>query len=222
VVSRILQAKDDGLSRPDLARVKACLTAGGVVAYPTETLYGLGCNPRDREAVVRVTTLKKRPAGKPLPLIASSTAAALEVADPGSGESRRLWELLTRRLWPGPLTVVVTARPGLADGVTGGGGRVGIRVSSLPLARQIARACGGVVVATSANRSGEAVPVTAGEVVIALAAGPDLIVDGGPVPGGAPSTVVELGRDAPRVLREGVIPVPVLARILGQAPEPAD
>jgi L-threonylcarbamoyladenylate synthase len=167
-------------------------------------------------------TLKGRPAGKPLPLIAATLAAAESVVAWTPPSVRRLWEQLTSRLWPGSLTLVMEADPRVPVAVTGGTGRVGVRVSSLPLARQLAEAAGGLIVATSANVSGEKVPGTAEGVSAVLGEGLALVVDGGRLEDAAPSTVVDLTGGTVRVLREGAVPVAVLDAILGEPLEGPD
>jgi L-threonylcarbamoyladenylate synthase len=195
------------------------LRAGEIIVFPTETLYGLGCDPLQEAALSRLAAIKGRPADKPLPLIAASTAAAERVVLRPSARVSVLWTRLTSRFWPGPLTLVLEAAPGLPAAVTAGTGRVGVRVSSLPLARQMAQAAGGVIVATSANRSGWPVPVTARGVGRALGEGVHLILDGGRLEGGAPSTVVAIADRPPSILREGAVPAAELAAVLD---DPAD
>jgi L-threonylcarbamoyladenylate synthase len=209
-----LPAREEVLPPDQIDEVRRRLRAGEVIAFPTETLYGLGCDPHQDEAVSRLVALKGRPSGKPLPLIAVSVAAAEGIVVLDSPESRRLWERLTSGLWPGPLTLVGDAGPDLPAAVTGGTGRVGVRVSSLPLARQLAGAAGGVIVATSANRSGEEVPGTAQGVAAALGEDLALVVDGGGLGEGRPSTVVDLTGGIPRLIREGAVSVPVLVSVL--------
>ena len=175
----ILPARGDVLSPEQLDDARRRLRAGDVIAFPTETLYGLGCDPFQDEALSRLVALKRRPAGKPLPLIAATLAAAERIVVRTSPRVRRLWEQLTSRLWPGSLTLVMEAEPIVPVTVTGGTGRVGVRVSSLPLARQLAEAAGGLIVATSANVSGERVPATAEGVAAVLGEGLVLVVDAG-------------------------------------------
>ncbi|HEX9052517.1 MAG TPA: L-threonylcarbamoyladenylate synthase, partial [Anaeromyxobacter sp.] len=122
------------------------LRRGGVVAYPTETFYGLGALARDGAAVDRLARAKGRPDGKPLPLLAADRAQVGEVAVIGPDAAR-----LAEAFWPGPLTLVLPARPGLPEAITAGTGTVGIRVPGGEIARALARAAGGAIVATSAN-----------------------------------------------------------------------
>jgi L-threonylcarbamoyladenylate synthase len=190
---------------PELrARVEAAaavLRAGGVVAYPTETFYGLGALAADGAAVERLVRAKGRPDGKPLPLLAAGLDQVEEVAD-----LPPLARRLAATFWPGPLTLVVPARPGLHRAVTGGGATVGVRVTSGEVAAALARAAGGALVATSANPPGAPPPAAAAELDPGLAARLDLVLDGGPAPGGRPSTVVAVEGDGLSLLRPGAVP----------------
>jgi L-threonylcarbamoyladenylate synthase len=181
----------------------AVLRRGGIVAYPTETFYGLGALARDGGAVARLVRAKGRPDGRPLPLVAADLAAVREVAVLGDRAAR-----LAARFWPGPLTLVVTARPGLAEAITGGTGTVGVRVPGSDVARALASAAGGAIVSTSANPSGSPPAACAGDLAPDLRARIDLVLDLGPTPGGLPSTVVAVdeGEGKLRLLRAGAVP----------------
>jgi L-threonylcarbamoyladenylate synthase len=184
-----------------LGRIASVLADGGVVAYPTETFYGLGANALDAVACERVWTLKGRPASKALPVILASVAQLHTVT-----EEERL-PLVARRLadrfWPGPLTLIVPCRAGIAASVDGD--TLAVRVSGLPLARAMAASLGGPITATSANPSGGSPAVDADEVVREFSASSSLalVVDGGVTPGGAPSTIVDVTTERPRLVREG-------------------
>lgn len=199
---------DPGLeARIDAAA--AALRRGGVIAYPTETFYGLGALATDAAAVERLARAKGRPDGKPLPLLAGDLGAveAVAILDPAS---RRVAE----RLWPGPLTLVLAARPGLPAAVTAGTGTVGIRVPGSEVARRLAAAAGGAIVSTSANPSGGAPPDRAGALDPALRARLDAVLDAGPTPGGLPSTVAAVDGGQARLLRTGAVPLEDLERAL--------
>jgi L-threonylcarbamoyladenylate synthase len=187
----------------------AALRAGGVVAYPTETFYGLGALARDAAAVERLARAKGRPDGKPLPLLAADVAAVEEVAVLDAGARR-----VAAALWPGPLTLVLPARPGLPAPVTAGCGTVGIRVPGSEVARRLAAEAGGAVVSTSANLAGEPPPRRPAELAPALRARLDLVLDGGETPGGLPSTVVEVAGGAIRLVRAGAVPLPEIEAAL--------
>jgi len=193
------------LDRSLQARVEAAagvLRRGGLVAYPTETFYGLGALASDAQAVSRVAAVKGRPDGKPLPLLAADLAAVEAVALLGPLARR-----LAGRLWPGALTLVVPARPGLPPEIVAGTGAVGIRIPGSELARALARSAGGPIVSTSANLSGEPPVSRAADLAPALRARLDAVLDAGSTPGGLPSTVVAVEEEAVRLLRAGVVPL---------------
>jgi L-threonylcarbamoyladenylate synthase len=197
------------------ARIRAAaavLRRGGLVAYPTETFYGLGALARDAAAVERLARAKGRPEGKPLPLLAADRAAVEEVAVVSEPAAR-----LAARFWPGPLTLVLPARPGLPAPVTAGEGTVAVRVPGSEVARALAREAGGAIVSTSANLAGAAPPVRASEVDPALAGRIDLVLDGGAAPGGLPSTIVRLEGERPVLVRAGPIALEDVERALRPA-----
>jgi L-threonylcarbamoyladenylate synthase len=183
-----------------IAEAAALLRRGGVIAYPTETFYGLGALAGDGGAVARLLTAKERPDGKPLPLLGAGLAQ-LEAVATFSPLARRL----AAALWPGPLTLVLPARPGLHPAITGGGTTVGVRVTSGQVAAALAAAAGGALVATSANRAGEPPPTRIDLLDPLLRARLDLVVDGGETPGGAPSTVVAVAGEGLTLLRPGAV-----------------
>lgn len=193
----------------DLEAAAAALRRGGVVAYPTETFYGLGALAADGAAVERLARAKGRPDGKPLPLLAADLAAveAVAVLD---DDARRV----ATRLWPGPLTLVLPARPGLPAAITAGTGTVGIRVPGSEVARRLARAAGGAIVSTSANPSGGPPPARAEELDPALRDRLDAVLDAGPSPGGLPSTLVVIEGGRARLLRRGPVALEDVERAL--------
>jgi L-threonylcarbamoyladenylate synthase len=178
------------------------LVAGGVIALPTDTVYGVAASLAHKAALERVFAIKRRPQDHVLPVLISSTDALVRIAKRVSDEVL----LLLDRYWPGPLTVVVPAREGMPALVTGPGETVGVRLPNHPLAIEVIDKAGGAVACTSANRSGEPPARSAREVADALGAELDLILDGGLAPGGVPSTVFAVENDAIRVLREGAVP----------------
>ena len=182
-----------------IAKAVDVLRAGGVVAYPTDTLYGLAVDPRDDEAIEHLFALKGRGLTVAVPLIASDFEQALTAGEFGPRQRR-----LADTFWPGPLSLVVPARPGISPMVRAGGSTVAIRVPAHAIARELARAFGFCVTATSANRSGHPPPDSADAVVHALPA-VDLVLDAGPVPGGMPSTIVSFDNDGPVLLRAGAL-----------------
>ena len=195
-----------------------CLAAGGVAVFPTETFYGLGGDPRKAEVMARIALLKQRQVAKSFPLVAAGLEDAQDRVDLTAAGEEGLWRLLAGACWPGPLTLVARARPGLAAGAVAGDGTLAVRIPGHAGARTLASLCGGLLVATSANRSGRPPAMSAGEAVAGLAGAIDLLVDGGPVPGGQPSTLVSITSGRPRLLRDGAIPRTELELILGDCP----
>lgn len=188
------------------------LRAGGIVAYPTETFYGLGALWHRRDALRRLAEAKLRPEGKPLPLLAADRAQVAEVTRPLPPRAERL----AARFWPGPLTLVVPAAPEVPEEITAGSGTVGVRIPGSAVARALAAAAGGALVSTSANLSGEPPPDTANALAPALLARIDGVLDAGRTPGGLPSTLVAVGEGEGdvRLLREGVVPWAEVLRVL--------
>jgi L-threonylcarbamoyladenylate synthase len=188
-----------GTDAEAVGRAAHLVREGRVVAYPTDTLYGLAVDPRNAPAVRRLFALKGRPESSALTLIAADLAQAEAAGEFGAVAAR-----LAAAWWPGPLTIVVTARPLLAPETLANGATVGIRVPDHAAARALARACGFCITATSANRSGMPPAVTVDEVASML---PDVdaAIDGGRVRGGAPSTIVAIEHERARLLRDGAI-----------------
>lgn len=176
------------------------LRDGGIVAYPTDTLYGLAVDPRRDEAVRTLFGVKGRDLTAAIPLIAGSLEQAADVAILGDGELR-----LARQFWPGPLSIVAPVRPGISPLVLAGGSTVAVRVPSHAVARSLASAFGFCITATSANLSGE--PGTADPAVVAnaLRDSIDILLDDGTAPGGPPSTIVELRGGRLFLVRAGAI-----------------
>jgi L-threonylcarbamoyladenylate synthase len=195
-----------------IGRAADLLRAGRLVGYPTETFYGLAADPRSPEAVETIFAAKGRPERMALPLIASDRAAVLLCVREFSETAERLGAAF----WPGALTLVLLASPSLPPRLLGGGQTVGIRLSPHPVASALARAFGGPIVATSANRSGQPAPMTAREVQQALGEEVALILDGGPTRGGQASTVLDLTCDPARVVRSGAVPLSAIEQVLGR------
>ena len=179
------------------------LGRGGLVAFPTETFYGLGAAALDRRAVRRVFEVMGRPASMPLLVLVDSEAMVGRVAPEIPARAR---ELITRH-WPGALTLVFRAAAGLPAELTAGTGTIGVRLPAHATARALVRALGAPVTAPSANPTGAEPPTTAGAVLAHFGDALDLVLDGGPTPGGAPSTVVDVTVDPPRVIRQGAVVV---------------
>lgn len=180
----------------------AVLRRGGIVVYPTETLYALGARADAAAALERLARAKLRPEGKPLPLIAADRAQVLQVARLDGPAAR-----VADRLWPGPLTLVLPALPGVDAALTAGTETVGIRIPGSALARAVAARAGFALVSTSANPAGGLAPARVADLDPALLPEVDHVLDGGPTPGGLPSTVVRVEGSVVRVLRQGAVPV---------------
>ena len=200
--------------RPDpaaIARAAAVLRAGGLVAFPTETVYGLGAHALDPAAVRRIYEAKGRPSYNPLIVHVPDAATAREVVAAWPERAERL----ARAFWPGPLTMVLPKRPTVPDEVTAGLGSVAVRVPAHPVALALLRAAGLPVAAPSANRFTELSPTTAGHVAKGLGDRVGLILDGGPTSVGIESTVVDLTGERAVLLRPGLISLRDLEPVLG-------
>jgi L-threonylcarbamoyladenylate synthase len=187
------------------------LKKGGIVAYPTDTVYGLGADPLNEKAVSRIYEVKSRPHNLPLPLLLADKSDLLKVALIVPEVAWRLVE----QFWPGGLTLVVKKNVWVPDSITAGGNTVAVRVPDHPVTIALIRGLGNPVVGTSANISGEPSPVTAEEVNRQLGNKVDLIVDGGKCPGGIESTVVDVSGSSPTILREGAVSREDIAKVCG-------
>lgn len=195
----VLPVNADRCTADDLAAAAAWLRDGGVVAFPTDTLYGLAVDPRSAPAVSRLFGLKGRDERSPIPLIAGSLAQVEAFCGPLNEAGRRL----AAAFWPGPLAIVCLAPQAIAPAVHAGTGTVAIRVPDHAIARALADACGTPVTATSANRSG-APPVSRAD-AIDLPLERVFVIDGGATRGGPPSTIVDARDARVRLVREGAI-----------------
>jgi len=183
------------------------ITTGGVIALPTDTVYGIAASLSHPEALDRLFAIKERPTERTIPILVSSTNQLEHLTrelDPDVA-------LLLRRYWPGPLTVVIPAREGMPEQVLGPGRTVGVRMPNHPLAIEVIAKAGGAIACTSANRFGEPPARSAQEVASTIGPRLDLILDGGLAPGGVPSSVVAFEGDEIKVLREGAIAAEHLA-----------
>lgn len=184
-----------------MARAADLIRRGGLVAFPTETVYGLGANALDAQAVTRIYEAKGRPWASPLIVHVADEMMARTVTADWPEAAHRLAECF----WPGPLTIIVKKADMVPDLVTAGLDSVGVRVPSHPVALELIRRAGVPIAAPSANRFGEISPTTAEHVRASLGARIDMILDAGPSQVGIESTVVSLRRDPPAVLRPGMI-----------------
>ncbi len=199
-------------SEAAVARAALCLGEGGLVAFPTETVYGLGADATNAAAIARLYEAKGRPSFNPLIAHVGDIAAAMRIARFDATATK-----LAEAFWPGPLTLVLPKTPDctVADLATAGLDTIAVRVPAHPVARAILRAFGGPVVAPSANLSGHVSPTTAAHVQSDLTGRIDLIVDGGAVEVGVESTIVGCF-DAPMLLRPGGLPRGEIERVLGR------
>lgn len=188
-------------SKTAIAQAAQILTSGGLVVFPTDTVYGVGAHALDATAIEGLYLAKERPRDKAIPVLLASAADLPLVAREISPVARRLAEAF----WPGALTLVLPRQPTLPAVLTAGGDSVAVRVPDHPAGRALIAALGAPLAATSANLSGQSSPITAEEAAAQLGERIDLILDGGPCPGGAPSTVLDLTRDPPQVLRAGPV-----------------
>lgn len=200
------------LTSDNVRAAAAALRAGELVAFPTETVYGLGADARNPDAVARIFRAKGRPAGHPLivhlPAGSEPDEWALDVPQEAHD--------LAAAFWPGPLTLVLRRRPWVPDQVTGGQDTVGLRVPAAPAALELLAAFGGGVAAPSANRFGRISPTRAEDVLAELGDGVAVILDGGPTTVGIESTIVDLTGPEPRLLRPGGAPRAAVEEVLGR------
>ena len=190
------------LGPDDLVPAVSALNRGGVVAFPTETFYGLAVDPRSAVAVRKVFELKRRAPDQPLPLIASGVDQIIDHV----GTMTPLAARLAARGWPGPLTLIIPASPRLCDDVHLSTGHVAVRVPADAVARALARSAGHAITSTSANISGEAPAATPERVVASFSSGLDVLIDSGPTPAGLPSTIIDATGGVPVLVRTGAIP----------------
>ena len=196
-----LRVRPSIVSSDDLVPAVSALRSGGVVAFPTETFYGLAVDPRSTLAVRRIFELKRRPADQPLPLIAGSVEQIVDHV----GTMTPLAARLASRGWPGPLTLIIPASARLCADVHLSTGRVAVRVPSDRVARALARTAGHAITSTSANFSGNPPASTPERVVTAFASDIDVLIDSGPTPAGLPSTIVDATGDTPILVRAGAV-----------------
>ncbi len=202
-------------ARPWLGEAVSILRRGGLVAFPTETVYGLGADGLNPAALNRIFEAKGRPRSNPLILHVSGLAMAQSLTSTFPLEALHLAEAF----WPGPLTLVLPKRALVPNEATAGGPTVALRMPDHPVALSLIRAFGGPVAAPSANRSEHVSPTCAEHVLADLEGRIDLLLDGGPCDSGLESTVVDLSGKVPRILRPGPLPPAALAAVLGSEPQ---
>lgn len=191
-------------------RAAEAVAAGGLVAFRTDTFYGLGADPFNRAALLALNDLKGRD-GKPILVLVSDFKALEQLL----AKRSRIFDALSARHWPGPLTLVAAARPGVPELLTAGSGSIGVRLPDDEEVCVFVRACGGLLTATSANRSGQPPARTAEDVARHFGSDTDLlIINGGESRSELPSTVLDTRGPLPRVIRDGVVPRAVLEETL--------
>ena len=195
----------------DIARAVEVLQAGGLVAFPTETVYGLGADASREDAAAKIFAVKGRPRAHPLIVHLAPGASLDDWAVDVPEAARRL----VAAAWPGPLTVILKRGPKVAAATTGGAETVGLRVPAHPMAQELLRAFRGGIAAPSANRFGAVSPTTAEHVVLDLGDNVDYILDGGACQVGVESTIVDLSRGRPVLLRPGGMPREAIEAIVG-------
>ena len=184
-----------------LNRARQILLSGGIVAFPTESFYGLAVNASDEEAISRLFKIKKRRDNSPVLVLIPS----LEYLEGYVADVPEIALRLVERFWPGGLTLLFKATPDIPRLLTAGTGKIGVRISSHPIAAALAKAVGSPITGTSANISGQAGCVTAEEVCSSLGRAVDLILDGGRTGGGKGSTILDVTVNPPEILREGMV-----------------
>ena len=189
-------------NQDNLDEIGSVIRSGGVIAFRTDTFYGLGADPFNPDAVQRIRDLKGREDEKPILVVISDTAQIDRLIPDRS----RAFDELTKRFWPGPLTVIGEAAAALPIELTAGTKTVGVRLPDDDKVRALVAACGGALTATSANASGQSPARTAEEAGKYFGDQLDLIVDGGPAKSETPSTVVDATTNQLKLVREGVIP----------------
>jgi L-threonylcarbamoyladenylate synthase len=206
-MARVLKAEAEG----SLAEAVAVLRGGGLIAYPSDTVYGLGAAASNERAVARAFAVKGRLSEKALPLLLA------DVEDIGRlcAEVPPSAQLLVERFWPGPLTLVLRRSPSFQSAAVGSGDSVALRVPDHFFLRQLIRALGEPITGTSANRSGRPSCRTAREVQRQLGGAVDLIIDGGPSRAGWESTVVDITFQPPVIVRQGAIAGAEVEKVVG-------
>jgi L-threonylcarbamoyladenylate synthase len=209
-----LGLKTERLRDCDLARAAELLRAGGTVAFPTETVYGLGANALDAAAVAKIFAAKRRPSWDPMIVHVEGRAMLERVAAVPAGDEGRVVARLMEAFWPGPLTLLLPRTAAVPDSVTAGRPLVGVRSPSHPVARELIRLAGVPVAAPSANRFGGMSPTTAAHVLADLDGRIDAVLDGGATSVGVESTVLDVAARA--IYRPGAVTAAMIAEVMGE------
>ena len=193
-----------------IIKAVSVLKNGGLVAYPTDTVYGLGACMTDTKAVARIFHVKGRPKGVALPVLLADITQIKEIVTSVSSAVQRLAD----EFFPGALTIILPKSTAVPDIITGGGRTVAFRIPNHPVPLALIKGLGKPIVGTSANLSGQPSPLTATEVQAQIGDKIDMVIDGGKCPGGIESTVIDLSGEKPVVRRQGAIPIEKLRKIL--------
>jgi L-threonylcarbamoyladenylate synthase len=213
----VLDVRTPQTARLAIARAAEVLRGGGLVAFPTETVYGLGANALDPEAVARIFEAKGRPANNPLIVHVATVAGAQELVATWPDDADRL----AARFWPGPLTLVLPRSALVPDIITAGGPTLAVRMPNHDVVRELITTAGVPLAAPSANRSGSLSPTTAEHVKADLDGRIELILDSGPTTGGIESTVLDVTRRPARLLRPGLVTPGEIESLIGPIVHPA-
>ena len=198
----------------EIAHAAGILRGGGLVAFPTETVYGLGADASNERGVARIFTAKGRPADHPIII---HLAATDELERWARDIPAAAWSVAAR-FWPGPLTLILKRAPVVLNAVTGGQDTVGLRVPDHPVALALLNAFGGGIAAPSANRFGRVSPTSAAHVIAEFGNDVNCVIDGGACAVGLESTILDLSGENPRLLRPGAVTLDALAETLGELP----
>jgi L-threonylcarbamoyladenylate synthase len=199
-----------------IRRAAEVLRGGGLVAFPTETVYGVGANALEAAAVAKIFAAKGRPPNNPLIVHVARIEQSRELTLDWPDAAARLAAVF----WPGPLTLVLAKRPAVPDIVAAGAATVALRIPAHPVAQAVLEAVGVPIAAPSANRSNEISPTTAEHVLKSLGGRIDVVLDGGPTTGGLESTVIDLTANLPRILRPGLVSPAEIERVIGSVERP--
>ena len=210
-MNTIIENMTAGICPEGIARAGEILKSGGLVAFPTETVYGLGANALDEAAAAQIYAAKGRPSDNPLIVHIADIEALEGIVEKVPEDARRLAEAF----WPGPLTMIFRKNPRVPYGTTGGLDTVAVRMPAHEIASELIRQGGGYIAAPSANTSGRPSPTTAAHVAEDLRGRIDMIIDGGSVEIGLESTIVDLSGETPVILRPGYINQDMLDRVIG-------
>jgi len=197
----LIDFKQPDSSGKNIEAIRSSLNSGGVIAFPTDTFYGLGADPFNPDALSKIFQIKQRPADKPLLVLIHSENQVADLTE----QITPLAKTLMSHFWPGPLTLLFKAASDLPSELTASTGKIGIRLTAHPFTLNLLKALKNPLTAPSANISGTGELETAQEVSSILGNKLDLIIDGGPTPGGKVSTVLDTTTIPPTLLREGAV-----------------